>query len=325
MLSIFFRFRLRLSYETTIRVMFFGQLVIGPPGAGKSTYCAAVSDVLRKLKRDVVLVNLDFANEEPPYEPNIDVGNLITVEDSMKHLHLGPNGSMLYCVQFLKTNIEWLFTEMEKCPKHSYFIFDLPGQVELYTHDDSVQFIVEKLTEKFDLRLVCLNLIDSHYCSEPAKFISACMTCLSSMLRLALPHINVLSKIDLIEVNGRPDLGLNYYLETLNMEYISDQLTEDPFFAKYKKLNSALCSLIDDFSLVNFVPLCVTDKNLMVKLVKLCDKANGFIFGQNDSESEETKKLKMFSSVFRESDFQFESGPALEEMYMTQTSAPDDS
>merc|ERR1711953_634008 len=307
------------------RLMFFGQVVIGPPGAGKSTYCAAISEVLRKLNRNVVLINLDFANENPPYDPNIDAANLITVEDSMSHLKLGPNGSLLYCVQFLKTNLDWLIGEIENCKPKSYLIFDLPGQVELYTHDDSVQVILEKLTQKFDLRLVCLNLIDSHYCADPSKFISACMTCLSSMLRLALPHINVLSKMDLIETNGRPDLGLNYYLDTLSMDYICDQLSEDPLFSKYKKLNSALCSLVDDFSLVHFEPLCVTDKNLMVKMVKLCDKANGYIFGQNENESEETKKLKMFSSVFRESDFQFESGPGLEELFMSESSNAHDS
>ncbi|XP_063711858.1 GPN-loop GTPase 2-like [Symsagittifera roscoffensis] len=296
--------------------MFFGQLVIGPPGAGKSTYCATVSEVLKKLKRNVVLINLDFANDQPPYEANIDATNLITVEDSMQHLSLGPNGSLMYCMHFLQKNIEWLFTEIEKLLDDSYIIFDLPGQIELYTHDDSVQIIVEKLVQKFDLRLVCVNLIDSHYCSDPAKFISACTTCLSSMMRLALPHINVLSKMDLIETNGKPDIGLNYFLETLNMSYICDQLSDDQFFAKYKKLNSALCSLIEDYSLVNFVPLCVSDKNLMVKLVKQIDKANGYLFGQSEGESEETKKLKMFSSVFRESDFAFESGPALEEIYM---------
>ena len=305
--------------------MYFGQIVIGPPGAGKSTYCAAIADLLRKLNRKVVLVNLDFANEKPPYDANIDVSDLITVEDAMEHLKLGPNGSFMYCAQFLNTNSDWLISEMEKCAVNSYFIFDLPGQVELYTHDESVQLVIEKLVKRFDLRLVCLNLIDSHYCSDPSKFISACMTCLSSMMRLALPHINVLSKMDLVQSFGKPSIGMNYFLETLSMEYICDQLSQDPFFAKYKSLNNAICSLIEDYSLVHFQPLCVTDKKLMTKLIQLIDKANGYIFNEDQTKSEVARQMKMFSSAFSaESEFDFEKGPGLEEIYMAETISSND-
>ena len=43
------------------------------------------------------MVNLDPANENVSYECGIDVRDLITVDDAMAELHLGPNGAMLYC------------------------------------------------------------------------------------------------------------------------------------------------------------------------------------------------------------------------------------
>ena len=36
----------------------FGQLVIGPPGAGKTTYVGHMTELLRGLKRKVAIVNL---------------------------------------------------------------------------------------------------------------------------------------------------------------------------------------------------------------------------------------------------------------------------
>lgn len=45
--------------------------------------------------------------------------------------------------------------------------------------------------------------MDSHYCADPAKFISVLCTSLSTMLQVELPHVNVLSKMDLIEQYGK--------------------------------------------------------------------------------------------------------------------------
>ena len=55
----------------------------------------------------------------------------------------------------------------------------------------------------FPLQLAAVHLVDSHYCSDPAKFISVLLTSLSTMIQVELPHVNVLSKIDLIENYGK--------------------------------------------------------------------------------------------------------------------------
>ena len=70
----------------------------------------------------------------------------------------------------------------------------LIGQVELYTADDNMKQIIDHLSSS-DLRLTCVNLVDSHHCSDPGKFVSVCLTSLTSMLQIALPHVNLLSKV----------------------------------------------------------------------------------------------------------------------------------
>ena len=58
------------------------------------------------------------------------------------------------------------------------------------------------------MQLVAVNLVDSNYCRDPSVFISAVLLSLSMMMRLEMPHINVLSKIDLIEKQGE----LGYFM-----------------------------------------------------------------------------------------------------------------
>lgn len=62
-------------------------------------------------------------------------------------------------------------------------------------------------------RLAAVHLIDAHLCTDPAKYISALLLSLSTMMHLELPHINLLSKIDLIEQYGELQFNLDFYTE----------------------------------------------------------------------------------------------------------------
>ena len=74
-------------------MVLFGQLVIGPPGSGKTTYCHGMSMFLNEINRKTAIVNLDFANDTLPYKATIDVRDLISIETVMNEHDLGPNGS----------------------------------------------------------------------------------------------------------------------------------------------------------------------------------------------------------------------------------------
>ncbi|KAI8981486.1 GPN-loop GTPase [Pilobolus umbonatus] len=255
----------------------FGQVIVGPPGSGKTTYCWGAYQYLTAIGRKVAVVNLDPANDHVPYPCAINVAELITLEDTMNELSLGPNGGIMFCVEYLLKNIDWLFERLDALKDH-YILFDFPGQVELFTHHSAVKDILHQL-EKHDYRLVAVNMVDAHYCTDPSKYISVLLLALKTMIQLELPLVNVLSKVDLIESYGKLRFNLQYYTEVMDLSYLLESLNEDAFGSKYKKLNEALCGLIEDFSLVGFYTLCVEDKDSMTKLQQVIDKAGGFIFG----------------------------------------------
>lgn len=179
----------------------YGQVIIGPPGSGKTTYCGKIYHFYNdKLNRKVEVINLDPANENMIYEPKIDIRELITVEDVMKNLNLGPNGALMYCMEYLEENFDWLLNQIINV-RNCYLIFDMPGQVELYTHHSAIKNIFEKLS-KLDYHLCAVHLVDSHYCSDPPKFISTLLLSLSTMMQVALPHVNVLSKVSFTIINN---------------------------------------------------------------------------------------------------------------------------
>jgi GPN-loop GTPase len=70
----------------------FGQLVVGPPGSGKTTFCNGMQQFLSLLGRKAVVINLDPANDSLPYECAVDIADLVSLEGVMEQLGLGPNG-----------------------------------------------------------------------------------------------------------------------------------------------------------------------------------------------------------------------------------------
>lgn len=262
----------------------YGQLVIGPPGSGKSTYCKEMSKFLKDIGRKVAIVNIDPANDILSYDAAVNIYDLITVEDVMTHKKLGPNGGLIFCMEYLEENLDWLLTEINKL-KDTYLIIDCPGQIELYTHHRSMKKIMAALTEA-KLSLCAVNLLDSHYCSDAGKFISALLITMSTMLHMELPHVNVLSKVDMmIKFSDKLPFSLDYYTEVLDLSYLLDSLQEDKFTAKYQKLNAALVELIESYSLVSFVPLNIKDTRMLTNVKKACDKANGYVYNAGEERN----------------------------------------
>lgn len=132
-------------------MVFFGQVVIGPPGAGKTTYCNGMQQMCNALQRKVVVVNLDPANDELPYDCGIDVRDLVSIEDVMEEHRLGPNGALMYAMEYLLANLDWLESRLKQFPEH-YILMDLPGQVELYTHHSALLQVLENLQKSLDAR-----------------------------------------------------------------------------------------------------------------------------------------------------------------------------
>lgn len=66
--------------------------------------------------RQIQVVNLDPAADYFDYKPMVDVRELIHVQDTMEDedLHFGPNGSLVFCIEFLLENSTWLRDQLGK-------------------------------------------------------------------------------------------------------------------------------------------------------------------------------------------------------------------
>ncbi|GAB65751.1 hypothetical protein PCYB_072530 [Plasmodium cynomolgi strain B] len=60
--------------------MWFGQLIIGPPGSGKSTYVAGVEHILKQINRKLVLINLDPFVENDVYKADVNISELVDIK-----------------------------------------------------------------------------------------------------------------------------------------------------------------------------------------------------------------------------------------------------
>jgi len=227
----------------------------------------------------------------------------------MLEQELGPNGGLIYCMQYLEKNIDWL-REQIKPFNDQYILFDCPGQAELYTHHQSMRNIVDQF-QKWDYRLTAVNLIDSFHCTDPSLYVFALLTSLSTMLHLELPHVNVLSKIDQLERFGRLDFQLEFYTDAQNLFYLEQYLQKYSWFSeKFKHLTRSLCEMIEDYSLISFHTLNIQDKESVYELVKVIDKTNGYIFGGLTPGNE-----SIFSVATSQTDWHYNRVAAVQEKY----------
>ncbi|MCJ1475909.1 ATP binding protein [Lambiella insularis] len=282
----------------------FGVLVMGPAGAGKTTFCSALIQHLRNNKRSCFYVNLDPAAEEFVYEPDLDIKDLISLEDVMEEVGLGPNGGLIYCFEFLLENLEFLTEAIDPLTEEYLIIIDMPGQIELYTHIPVVPTLVRHMTRfgSLNVNLCATYLLESTFIIDRAKYFAGTLSAMSAMIMLEVPHVNVLSKMDLVKgtVSRRnlkrfidPDMSLldDDPAETDGRTASADKSGADPAGAEsvmgggsFKQLNRAVAQLIDDFSMVSFLQLDVQDEDSVGAILSYIDDAVQFHEAQEPRE-----------------------------------------
>ncbi|XP_073835798.1 GPN-loop GTPase 3 isoform X2 [Musca autumnalis] len=232
-------------------------------------------------KRVIEVVNLDPAAEHFDYQPLVDIRDLIQLDDAMddEELHYGPNGGLVFCLEFLIENQEWLKTqlcgggddaedELGGEPDDDYILFDMPGQIELFTHLNMGKQLVQ-LLESWNFRICTVFLVDSQFMIDGAKFLSGTMAALSVMANLEMPHVNVLTKMDLLSKGAKKQL--DKYLDPDPRALLGDVTEESAWGRQHRKLSKAIGSLIEDFSLVRFVPMNVDDEESIQDLLLQID------------------------------------------------------
>lgn len=146
-------------------------------------------------------MNLDPAAEEFAHEPDLDIKDLISLEDVMEVMGLGPNGGLIYCFEFLLDNLDFLTEALDPLSEEYLILFDMPGQIELYTHVPILPALVKHLTRTgaLDISLCATYLLEATFVVDKAKFFAGTLSAMSAMIMLEVPHVNVLSKMDLVK------------------------------------------------------------------------------------------------------------------------------
>lgn len=153
-------------------------------------------------------------------------------------------------------------------PDDDYILFDMPGQIELYTHLQAGRQLVE-LLQSWNFRMCSIFLLDAQFMIDGAKFISGTMTALSVMANMELPHCNVLSKIDLLSKASRKQM--ERYIEPDAQALLGDITDESAWGRKHRKLTETIGMLIEDYSLVHFTPLNLMDEESIADLLLIVD------------------------------------------------------
>lgn len=249
--------------------MRYAQLIMGPAGSGKSTYCSTISKYAQDCHRTISVVNLDPAAEYFNYEIMADIRELIHLDHVMEdeELRFGPNGGLIFCLEYLLENMDWLEEQLGH-DEDDYILFDCPGQIELYTHLDIMKQLVTTL-HNWNFRVCAIFLLDSQFIVEPSKFFSGSLAALSAMVNLEIPHINILSKVDLLSKPARKKI--ERYLEPDINLLLEKDVSKKKWDQKYSRLSEAIGKLVDDYSLVRFMPLNITDQDSIGDLLMTVD------------------------------------------------------
>jgi GPN-loop GTPase len=274
----------------------FGVLVMGPAGAGKTTFCSAVIQHLQNSRRSCFYVNLDPAAETFNYEPDLDIRELIMLEDVMEELGLGPNGGLIYCFEFLLQHLDFLTQALDPLSEEYLILFDMPGQIELYTHIPLLPSLINFLSRAgpLNISLCSAYLLESTFIIDKAKFFAGALSAMSAMIMLEMPHINILSKMDQIkDMVGRRELRrfINVDVQLLqnaapDSEPVVDPSSTDALMSggSFERLNRVVAQLIDDFSLVSFLPLDVQDEDSVGAVLSHIDDVIQFHEAQEPRE-----------------------------------------
>lgn len=283
----------------------YGTLVLGAAGAGKSTFCSNLIQHLQNNKRPCFYVNLDPAAEEFAFEPDLDIKDLISLEDVMEEMSLGPNGGLIYCFEFLMENLDFLTDPLEEVTEDYLIVFDMPGQIELYTHVPILPNLVKVLMQgSLNIRMCAAYLLEATFVVDRPKFFAGTLSAMSAMMMLEMPHINILSKMDLIKgqvakrdlkrfVDVDADLidddpARKTANEDDNKKYQDPASTESLMSGSaFHKLNKAVAELIDGFSMVSFLKLDVQDEDSLGAVLSYIDDAIQFHEAQEPKEPKE--------------------------------------
>lgn len=210
---------------------------LGTAGSGKTTMAGSFGRYLEEQGHSVAYVNLDTGVRKLPYEPDLDVREIVTVEELMAEGY-GPNGAIVESYDRLLSEVGRIAGEILKLDgEREYTLIDTPGQMESFLFHEFGVKLMESLSDP-----LLAYLFDPEILKRPHDYCFVRFFALMIDLRLGTTTVPVLNKIDLLseeELNRHKK-----YLE--DIEYLTARLKFDPTMQGL--LAYRMCSFLPEVS-----------------------------------------------------------------------------
>jgi GTPase SAR1 family protein len=208
--------------------------IVGTAGSGKSLLASKIFEYYTRNGAFVGMLNLDPGVENLPYTCDVDVRDYVDIVSIMRQYDLGPNGSIIMANDLVASKMDDIQREIDNV-NPDYLIVDTPGQIELFAYRASGPFFVQNLNAE---QKVAMFLHDGSLITTSTNFVSIALLATSVKLRLNLPQVNVLTKIDLIEDKIRDILKWS-----TNMASLEENLAKEADGESYILVSNLLRSL----------------------------------------------------------------------------------
>ncbi|MEM3712942.1 MAG: ATP/GTP-binding protein [Thermoproteota archaeon] len=195
--------------------------LIGTAGSGKTTFVKNFSEWIESKGVDVARINLDPGVINLPYAADFDVREYVNTEKIMKDLGLGPNSALTVASDLIAVKVHEISNAIETMG-YEIAVVDTPGQIELFAFRPVGRVFSESFLE--GPRMV-IYLFDYTLMLEPLGFLSSLYLSISVYASLAIPQLNIINKVDLVDPRSVKRIG----------EWYSNPLTLYGTIKKYYK------------------------------------------------------------------------------------------
>jgi GTPase SAR1 family protein len=169
-------------------------IVLGTAGAGKSALTAAFGKWIEKsTDRKVAYINLDPGCDFIPFESDFDIRDYFTIAQIMRDESLGPNGAMVRASELLEQKAGEFSKRINEIEADIRLI-DTPGQMEVFLFHGGPE-----MAKLMGGVTISLFLVDAEVAAKATGLVFTRLLGLSVGLRLGVPAISVLNKVDLVQ------------------------------------------------------------------------------------------------------------------------------
>jgi len=169
-------------------------IILGTAGSGKSALTATFGKWIKQnTDRSVAYINLDPGSDYVPFEPDFDIREHFTIARIMRDENLGPNGAMVRASELLSAKAAE-FAKAINNINADVRLVDTPGQMEVFLFHGGPE-----ITKLMRGVTISLFLNDAKIAEKASGLVLTRLLGLSTSLRLGVPAVSVLNKIDLVE------------------------------------------------------------------------------------------------------------------------------